>query len=100
MFLKIRRQFPGLEAERQDIFHYIFDPISSVFMADSLRMCKKKKKSHCESALKVLISVPYPRNSEGKPRNMNFSKSLSDSEAGDSYTGKDSTLRGNPNSPV
>ena len=46
----------------------------------------------------MLISVPYPRNSEGKPRNMNFSKSLSDSEAGDSYMGKDSTLRGNPNS--
>ena len=71
----------------------IFNPVSSIFMADSLRMCKKRKKNHCESALKMLISLPYPRNSEGKPRNMNFSKSLSDAETGDSYMWKDNTER-------
>lgn len=85
MFLKIRRRFPGLEAERQEIFpSYLTLSLPSSWQIVS-ECVKNEKKNHFESALKMLISLPYPRNSEGKPRNMNFSKSLSDAEAGDSY---------------
>lgn len=72
----------GLEAERQETFPSYLNS----FLPSSWQLVSTEcfKKYHCEPALKIMISGPYPRDSEGSPGSTNFNKCLSDSEAGSS----------------